>query len=241
MKGAESATACREATQIFDAVDRWRVANRFGITDGVHQLTRVQIFQRLENEKPRTDFRHVVAAMERIGKGDTADTSSLPVINYANFINDGGDAHVAENWSVLGKFAGTTHWLKTVVGNFCPYVRPSLSKNRIWMTTGLPSEASGEALYQLLLRAREAFRKLGLPSEEKEAKFNALVVLLPIGGPEIEVYDTLHGIQEEGNIRSFDGVTGAPFIPRRFAKLAAGNGARNVPPVFAFRHEMPKT
>ncbi|HRH94272.1 MAG TPA: hypothetical protein PKV72_07120, partial [Candidatus Peribacteria bacterium] len=79
------APASQETTLMFDALDRWRIAERFGI-DRVHDKTRMEIYEAVADGRRCDRFQDVVRDLASVAGAVAKD--ELMVVNWDEFTND---------------------------------------------------------------------------------------------------------------------------------------------------------
>ena len=219
-----------EATRMFDEVDRWRLAERFGI-DRIHDKTRLQIYEAVAGGRGCAQFQRVMR--EITGQRD----DELVYVNWDEFTQDHPEGAPLGS---LKPLADTQRWLRDVIAKHCPFVQPSLNHGRIWLTAIPPEQTNGVELMNALRQGRDAFRKLSYPGD-RNAMLNALVLAVP-EIPKLPRWGSVRNYlgeyrQDFGEMEAGSDVTVGSFIPAEPVSAIA-DPRREAPPVFVFRHSL---
>ncbi len=224
-----------EVTTLFDGIDRWKLAAKFGI-DRIHDRTRLQVLNAVAAGSPCTEFDRIVSDIAVAGG---VIPPAFPVINWAEFTSDIPEENRILGYGMLQPLAETHRWLHETIARHCPFVTPSLRHGRVWMSVVGRQYTIGQRILHILQQAQDAFLRL-TPPEDRNRVLNTLLILLP----ELELPGAMSTLdflgahkQDFGEEMSKEVTLGA-FAPS-YAYNAYGDQKRSVPPLFVFRQRYP--
>lgn len=226
---------------LFDAVDRWKIAEKFGI-DNVHAKTRLDIYERVAAGRPCSDFQQVLKDIAACEDG-LLQNDEFVYVDWSAFTEDLTDASGALA-SSLRPLAETQRWLREIIARHCPFVSPSLNHGRLWLSAIPAHRSRGELLQVALHEARQAFLSIDQASDSAKI-LNAMVLAVPVvpGLPSYPGAMSQHmksTVQDFGDEYGTDVATIGSFVPAE-PTSATADPRRTAPAVFVFRHAVTRS
>lgn len=232
-----------EGTEMFDGVDRWKIAERFNVNK-IHGKTRVQIYNAVAGGRPSDEFQTVMRDIAGLHPDVMTRLQKLQFVNFDDFASD----HSAddpnrkdEGFGSLQPLADTQRWLRDVIAKHCPFVGPSMHHGRLWMTVARGEQANGEPLMALLRDARDTFRQLS-PEGDRNKLLNAMLVVVPDMPKKprfMSPREYLGQYRQDFGEECGTGITVGSFVPSEPVSAIA-DPLRVAPATFVLRHTIPK-
>jgi hypothetical protein len=244
MINATTASASqRELSHLIDSVDRWVIAERFGVHDRVHDKTRFELFQRIAEACTTPDatlcdrFQDIARNIDHMASGgsDTEQEDSPYLVNFPELMRYGAKPENAKGYGSLEPFAHTYRWLEQEVALKCPFVKPSLARETLWMTACPRDRSIGESLHQFMDQAQQLFLSLE-PTEGRERIFKALAVLFPTAPSSQTSINRIGGALDDlgSDLASADLQLG--FFCPSWERSSLPDPQKLTPPLFVLRH-----
>ncbi len=223
-----------ETTEVFDAVDRWRIAEKYGI-DRIHEKSRAEIFHTVAGERRTGDFQNVVREIGALHPSGDTDPHAFSYINMDEFLSD-QDTEIPDQ-GILHTFAETHRWLRETISQHCPYVGPSLRNGRIWISAVSRENSSGGALFSALETSRDILKDLS-PEDDRLRNLNAFLLLAPEMRPPrlLNMAAHMSNYVQEFGAECGDFVLGS-FCPSMM-RSRVQDTKRAVPPMFVLRRHV---